>query len=198
MNQANSPKIMIPEDLIGCLEFIKRAEKLKDVVRSTHTSAGRYESTAEHTWRLCLMAVVFEKEFKNIDFAKLIKICIIHDLGEAISGDIPAIKQDSISDKSVNERADLVSLLSPLDERRRLEILALWDEYEKVTSTEAQIAKGLDKLETIIQHNQGKNPSDFDYEFNLSYGQSQMDNHPLFSQIREILDADTEKRAQTK
>ena len=189
---------MIPEDLIGCLEFIKRAEKLKDVIRSAHTSEGRYESTAEHTWRLCLMAVVFEKEFKNIDFAKLIKICIIHDLGEAISGDIPAIKQDPNSDKSVNERADLVSLLSPLDERRRLEILALWDEYEKVSSIEAQIAKGLDKLETIIQHNQGKNPSDFDYEFNLSYGQSQMDNHPLFSQIREILDEETKKRAQTK
>jgi putative hydrolase of HD superfamily len=189
---------MIPEDLIGCLEFIKQAEKLKDVIRTAHTSEGRYESTAEHTWRLCLMAVVFENEFKNIDFAKLIKICIIHDLGEAISGDIPAIMQGPSSDKSVNERADLVSLLSPLDERRRLEILELWDEYEKISSIEAQIAKGLDKLETIIQHNQGDNPSDFDYEFNLSYGQSYMDSHPLFSQIREILDAETKKRAQAK
>ena len=98
----------------------------------------------------------------------------------------------------MNERADLVSLLSPLDEKRRLEILALWDEYEKVSSIEAQIAKGLDKLETIMQHNQGKNPSDFDYEFNLSYGQPYMDNHPLFSQIREILDAETKMRAQNK
>ncbi len=193
-----SPKKLIPKDLFGCLEFIKQAEKLKDVIRSAHTSAGRYESTAEHTWRLCLMAVVFEKEFKNIDFAKLIKICIIHDLGEAISGDIPAIEQGTDSDKSVNERSDLVSLLSSLDKSRRLEILALWDEYEKGSSTEAQIAKGLDKLETIIQHNQGKNPIDFDYEFNLLYGQSYMDNHPLFSQIREILDAETKKRAQAK
>jgi len=189
---------MNPEYLIGSLNFIKQAEKLKDVIRSAYTSEGRYESTAEHTWRLCLIAIVFEKEFKNIDFAKLIKICIIHDLGEAISGDIPAIKQDPNSDKSINERADLISLLSPLDEKRRLEILALWDEYENVSSTEAQIAKGLDKLETIIQHNQGKNPIDFDYEFNLSYGQSYMDNHPLFSQIREILDAETKKRAQAK
>ena len=57
---------MKSEDLIGCLKFIKQAEKLKDMRQTSHTSAGRYESTAEHTWRLCLMAIVFENEFKTL------------------------------------------------------------------------------------------------------------------------------------
>src|SRR3712207_8775567 len=50
-------------------------------------------------------------------------------------------------------------------------IVGLWDEYESARSREAAIAKGLDKLETILQHTQGRNPPDFDYAFNLGYGQ---------------------------
>jgi putative hydrolase of HD superfamily len=186
---------MDSNELTGCLDFIREAERLKDVLRSSHTSSGRPESTAEHTWRLCLMAMLFEREFGTIDFAKLLKICIVHDLGEAISGDIPAVEQSERPDKSAQERSDLLQLLAPLDARRRTEILALWDEYEHAASPEARLVKGLDKLETIIQHNQGRNPPDFDYAFNLGYGQKHMGAHPLFAQIRQRVDADTSRRA---
>ena len=187
---------MTTEDLIGCLSFIQQAEKLKDVLRSAHTSSGRQESTAEHTWRLCLMAMVFEQEFDGIDFAKLLKVCIIHDLGEAISGDIPAIHQRPDQNKSARERADLITLLAPLDERRRSEFLALWDDYENVLSPEAAMVKGLDKLETLIQHNQGKNPSGFDYVFNLSYGQQYTSQHSLLAAMRQLIDEDTRRHAE--
>ena len=73
----------------------------------------------------------------------------------------------------------------------RQDILALWDDYESAGSREAVIAKGLDKLETILQHNQGANPPDFDYAFNLSYGRSRTDADPLLARIRAILDAET-------
>ena len=185
---------MNTEDISACLNFIREAERLKNVHRSAHTSTGKQESTAEHTWRLCLLAMVFESEFADIDFGKLLRICVVHDLGEAIGGDIPAVKQVNLPDKSAQERADLVTLLSPLPQALRAQFLALWDEYEAASSREARLAKGLDKIETIIQHNQGKNPENFDYAFNLGYGQKQMDAHPLFSVIRRLIDADTEKR----
>lgn len=188
---------MTTEELTGCITFIQQAEKLKDVLRCAHTSSGRHESTAEHTWRLCLMAMVFERALEGVDFLKLLKICIIHDLGEAINGDIPAILQQPGQNKSAQERVDLITLLAPLDERRRIEFLALWDEYENVSSPEALAVKGLDKIETIIQHNQGKNPPDFDYIFNLSYGRQYTSTHPLCAAVRQLIDEDTRRHAET-
>jgi len=180
----------------GVLEFLRAAEQLKTTYRSGWTSAGRSESVAEHTWRLCLMSMLFAGSFPDVDFAKLVKICIIHDLGEAIGGDIPAIHQVPGESKAAQEREDLLQLLRPLPERLRAEITALWDEYEAAASPEAKLAKALDKLETIMQHNQGLNPPDFDYRFNLDYGKRHTAGHPLIETVRALLDRDTAARAE--
>ncbi len=186
---------MQPDDLAGVLEFLRAAEQLKNVTRSSWTSAGRRESVAEHTWRLCLMALVLKDGFPGVDFARLVKICIIHDLGEAIGGDIPATAQAAGPGKAAQERRDLLQLLGPLPEPLRLEIVALWDEYEAAATPEARLAKALDKLETILQHNQGQNPPDFDYRFNLAYGKQYTADHPLIVAVRALLDRETEARA---
>ncbi|MCK5930623.1 MAG: HD domain-containing protein [Fulvimarina manganoxydans] len=185
---------MTEPEIIATLDFLRRAEALKDTLRSGHTSTGRPESTAEHTWRLMLMALVFSKSFGEIDMLRLLKILVVHDLGEAISGDVPAIDQSPDDGRAARERADLQILTAPLPEPMRDEILGLWDDYDSAGSREAVIAKGLDKLETILQHNQGANPPDFDYGFNLSYGRSRTDADPLLARIRAILDAETRKR----
>ncbi|MBW3571753.1 MAG: HD domain-containing protein [Gemmatimonadetes bacterium] len=188
---------MHPSEIPGVLEFLRSAEKLKHTHRSAWTSQGQPESVAEHTWRLCLMALVLADGFPGVDFARLAKMCIIHDLGEAIGGDIPAIHQVPGQSKAGEERADLLQLLHPLPERLRAEITALWDEYEAAGSPEARLAKALDKLETIMQHNQGSNPPDFDYGFNLDYGKRYTSGHPLIEEIRALLDRDTAARALT-
>ena len=177
----------------GRLEFLREAEKLKDVLRSAHTSCGRTESTAEHSWRLCLMAIVFGDYLTDLDRLKMLKMCVIHDLGEAINGDVPAVNQDSFPNKSEQERNDLLLLTSALDEPLKAEILALWDDYENASSPEAVAVKALDKLETMLQHNQGKNPTGFDYEFNLAYGKKYTDAAPLFAALRTIIDQDTKE-----
>lgn len=186
---------MKDQQLQNALTFIKTCEKLKNTLHTAYSSTGRQESTAEHTWRLCLMAMVFEKELGNIDFAKLLKICIIHDLGEAVSGDIAAVDQVTGNNKAIQERADFRQLLVTLEADQQAELLALWDKYDQASSIEAKLVKGLDKLETIIQHNQGKNPADFDYHFNLTYGQQYMANHPLFTAIRALVDRETAEHA---
>ncbi len=141
------------------------------------------------------MAMVLHPMFPGADLARLLRICVVHDLGEAISGDIPAPLQGETPNKAERERADLQSLLAPLDPLLRDQFLALWDEYENARSLEAKLAKAFDKLETILQHNQGLNPDSFDYRFNLAYGRKQTDAVPELAELRAILDAETERRA---
>lgn len=178
----------------GRLEFLRAAERLKDVLRSARTSAGRAESTAEHSWRLCLMAMVFADQLPELDWLKVLKLCIVHDLGEALHGDIPATEQAASADKSKQERQDLLALTSVLDASARDGILSLWDEYEAAATPEAKAVKALDKLETLLQHNQGSNLPDFDYGFNLGYGRRHTDSHALFRAMRELIDEDTRAR----
>jgi putative hydrolase of HD superfamily len=182
-------------ELERTLIFLREAERLKNVYRTSWTSGGQRESVASHTWRLCLMALIFAREFEGVDFGRLVKICIVHDLGEAIGGDIPAIHQTSAAPKSSQERRSLVSLAEPLPEALKEEIVSLWDEYEAAATLEAKIAKALDKLETMLQHVQGANPPDaIDYAFNLDYGKKFTDAVPLAAEIRRIIDQETMRR----
>jgi putative hydrolases of HD superfamily len=186
---------MSTDDLDGILAFLRAAERLKTVTRSGWTSTGQPESVAEHTWRLCLMAMVLYGRAPGIDLARLLRMCLVHDLGEAIRGDVPAPAQAAPGAKSADERADLLELTAPLPAALREEIVALWDEYEAAVSVEARLAKGLDKLETILQHTQGMNPADFDYGFNLGYGRRFTEGDPVLAALRDRLDEATRRRA---
>jgi putative hydrolases of HD superfamily len=182
-------------ELEGILTFLRAAERLKTVRRSGWTSEGERESVAEHTWRLGLMAMLLYGKTSGVDLARLLKMCLIHDLGEAIRGDVPAPAQVAGSDKADQERADLLELTISLPPALRREVLELWDEYEAAATPEAKLAKGLDKLETILQHTQGKNPADFDYAFNLAYGRRYTADDPVLAALRARLDEETARLA---
>jgi len=187
---------MTEAELAGVLDFLRQAEGLKTTRRSGYTSAGEPETVAEHTWRLCLMALVLQPEIPDVDFVRLVKICLVHDLGEVIGGDVPAPEQAALTeDRAARERRDLLSLLTPLPRDTREHITELWDDYESGGSAEARLAKALDKLETILQHAQGRNPPDFDYRFNLDYGREHTDGPELIVRLRRLLDEMTEERA---
>lgn len=192
---ALTPAALTPADLQGMLAFLRAAEAIKTVTRTSWTSDGQQETVAGHTWRLCLMAMLFASHDPHLDIGRLLRICIVHDLGEAIGGDISARLQAAMPNKAEQERKDLLQLLAPLPATQREEIVALWDEYEQAETPEARLAKGLDKLETILQHNQGKLPDDFDFRFNLEYGARYTAHHPVLTAIRAELDRETEARA---
>jgi putative hydrolase of HD superfamily len=86
-------------------------------------------------------------------------------------------------------------LVEPLPDSIQTAIIDLWDEYDQATSPEAQVAKALDKLETLLQHNQGTNPPDFNYIFNIDYGRQYTDAVPLAAQLRAIIDRETRSKA---
>ena len=185
----------MPDRLGQLLDFLCGAEQLKSTLRSGYTAQGRPESTAEHTWRLCLMVMLFEDAYPDIDHHRLLKLCVIHDLGEALQGDIPAIYQNPAVDKAIEERRHFLELLAPLPADKQRDLLALWDEYNAAATPEARLAKAFDKLETVLQHTQGRNPPDFDYAFNLGYARQYTDYDDLTRELRARIDADTAQLA---
>lgn len=92
------------------LRFVREAERLKDTLRSAHTSQGRHESTAEHSWRLALLAAVLTGERPELDMQRVVLMCLIHDLGEAFDGDVPAIAQTAPGVKAASELAAMERL----------------------------------------------------------------------------------------
>ena len=76
---------MKPREL---LDILTVAERLKDTTRHCYTSKGRHESVAEHCWMTMLMAFMLKEEFPEADMDKVMRMCLIHDLGESFTGDI--------------------------------------------------------------------------------------------------------------
>jgi putative hydrolase of HD superfamily len=125
----------------------------------------------------------------------LLKLCIVHDLGEIYEGDVPAIHQLPDDGRRERERADMAKLSALLPDPLASEFMGLWEEYDAGVTREAMLAKGFDKLETMLTHNQGKNPSDFDYRWNLGYARDRTNAVALVKAIRTAIDAETERLA---
>ena len=186
------------ENINGVIEFIKEIENLKSVTRTAWTKTGRRESTAEHSWRLAMLLMLLDEDFKDVDINKAIKMSLIHDLGELYDGDISAVIQVNNNVKADMEKRAMDRMLTTLPESRRKAIYDLWNEYNECTTKEAKLVKAMDKLETIVQHNQGDNPEDFDYEFNLQYGKQYFMDNEILEYMRDIIDEDTKESIKLK
>lgn len=179
------------EKIIQYLKFIQETEQLKSTLRTAWTAEGRQESTAEHSWRLAMLAAVLAEEVPELDMNRVLKMCLVHDLGEVYEGDVSAALQLDDDARHKREEEAVRKIFAMLPEQQERELMELWLEYSSNTSSEAAFVKALDKAETIIQHNQGKNPPDFDYGFNLEYGADYFKEEPLLQELRKYIDADT-------
>lgn len=176
------------------LEILSVAERLKDATRHCYTSGGRRESVAEHCWRTALMAYWISDEFPGIDLEKLLKLCLIHDLGEAFTGDIPTFKKKQ-ADRE-RERALLHSWLRSLPEPFESEMEALFDELEALRTPEAQICKALDNLEALIQHNESdlKTWLPLEYDLQMTYGNDTTAFSDYLTHLRDEVRADSRRK----
>ena len=96
------------------LEILHVAERLKDAGRHCTTSKGRRESVAEHSWRIALMAMLLREEFPALDMDRVVDMCLIHDLGECFTGDIPTFRKTDADRKTEDALlADWVESLPP-------------------------------------------------------------------------------------
>lgn len=181
-------------DLTGLLTVLENAGALKDTLRSGRTAQGRPESTAEHSWRLCLIAMALAPMHPELDLARVLQLCVVHDLGEAISGDIPATEQHNDPDRKSRERRDFLTLVQPAPAAIRGLLVALYDEYDNAVTAEAQFVKAIDKLETLIHLAQGPEDGGIDFRFNLTYGKQATDPFPIVAALRSLVDDKTRGR----
>ncbi|MGN0460564.1 MAG: HD family hydrolase [Ruminococcus sp.] len=172
------------------LDILNTASRLKDNTRHSWTPKGRRESVAEHSWRLSLFAYFIKDEFPEVDIDRVIRMCILHDMGEAFTGDIPSFKKtDTDEDK---ELSALFGWVESLPENFRNELMDLYREMLEQKTDESRLYKALDKLEAAVAHNEADLSTWIDLEYGLNpvYGYEECQHNPylkkLQSRIKEI------------
>lgn len=169
------------------LEILHTAEKLKDTTRHCTTSGRRTESVAEHSWRLALMAILLRGEFPEADINKLTAMCIIHDLGECFTGDIPTFSKTD-KDRETEDRL-LNEWVCSLPAEVSAEFNGLYREMEEQKTIESKLFKALDKLEALIQHNESPLDtwSENERELNLTYGTDTVAFSEWLTELRKVI-----------
>ena len=184
---------MTPQEV---LEILHVAERLKCNTRHCDTSTGRRESVAEHSWRLCLFAMLLEQEpeFRSLDTDRVLRMCLIHDLGEAFTGDIPAFSK-SAQDEG-REQALYEDWIAQFPPANRAQFQALLAEMTALATPEAKLYKALDKLEAVIQHNESSLDSwlPLEYDLQRTYGQEAVEFSPYLRALKAEIDRWTEEK----
>ena len=173
------------------LETLHIAERLKDELRHCDTSKGRRESVAEHSWRIALMALFMQDEFPELDINKVIRMCLIHDLGECFTGDIPTFLKSASDEKK--EDTALFDWVALLPAPYNAELAALYTEMGALQTDEAKLYKALDKLEAVIQHNESdiRSWEPLEYDLNRTYAYDAVAFSPYLTKLREAVREDT-------
>ncbi|WP_343342704.1 HD domain-containing protein [Terrisporobacter petrolearius] len=176
------------------LEILTVAEKLKCNTRHSWTSSGRHESVAEHSWRIALMALLMRDEFPKIDMDKVIRMCLIHDLGEAFTGDIPAFEKKE--EDSEKEDEVFFKWIASFPSPYREEFTELLKEMNERKTDEAKIYKALDNLEAVIQHNEADISTwiPLEYDLQLTYGADKVGFSPYLKELKKEIDKITTQK----
>ena len=176
------------------LETLHIAERLKDEMRHCDTSKGRRESVAEHSWRIALMALFMQDEFPELDINKVIRMCLIHDLGECFTGDIPSFEKTAAD--TAREDGLLARWVAGLPQPYCRDMAALYAEMDALETPEARLYKALDKLEAVISHNES--PLDtwlpLEYDLNLTYANDNVAFSPYLTALRQAVRQETEEK----
>ena len=178
-------------DARALIDALTVAERLKDTMRHCYTKNGRRESVAEHCWMMTLAAFWMKDEFPEADMDKVLKMCLIHDLGEAFTGDVPAFEKTASNEQE--EKRLLYGWVASLPGDIAKEMLSLYDEMEKRETLEAKIYKAVDGLEAVIQHNISDISTwlPLEYELNLTYADDKVAFSEYLCALREEIRKDT-------
>ena len=173
------------------LRVLHTAERLKDETRHCYTSGGRHESVAEHSWRLALTALFLRDEFPALNIDRVIRMCLIHDLGECFTGDIPSFLKSGGDEE--RERSALETWVASLPAPYSVELKTLYAEMDALETDEARLYKALDKLEAVIQHNESDIATWLprEYELNLTYADENVAFSDYLKRLREEIRRET-------
>jgi putative hydrolase of HD superfamily len=143
-------------DLEKIIQFMVEIEKLKDIYRkSKPVGLDRYENSAEHSWHVCLSALVL-RDYANepVDINHIIKMLLVHDLGEIDAGDTIVYKSESPENKE-KEAAGIARIIGMLPEEIQTEYIALWNEFESGETADSKYARAIDRVPPLLQNLNG-------------------------------------------
>ena len=178
---------MRPEEF---LRILTQAARLKLTMRHCYTVGDRKESVADHSWRIALMAMLLTgvDEYRDLNMDRVIRMCLIHDLGESFTGDIPTVEK---TDSDTEAEDDLfLNWVMTFPEPQRTEWAGLLEEMEALNTREAKLYKALDKLEALISHNESDLSTwlPLEYDLQLTYGQENMQFSQYLKELRALID----------
>lgn len=178
------------------LEILEVAGRLKTTTRHCETEAGRKESVADHSYRIALMAMLLagEEAFGQTDMNKVMRMCLIHDLGEAFTGDVPSFEKDD-KDEDTEERL-FRKWVEGFPSPQKEEWQALLAEMRELRTAEAKTYKALDKLEAVISHNESDLSTwlPLEYELQLTYGEEQVQFSEYLKRLKEENNSRTRRK----
>ena len=137
------------------LDFALEIDKEKNIFRQTHLSGhGRNENDAEHAWHMAIMAYLL-REYSNeeVDIAKVMLMCLIHDIVEIEAGDTYAYDTEGLKTQKAREDAAKEKLYSMLPEDQKQELIALFDEFEEYRTAESKFAHAMYNLQPLLLNN---------------------------------------------
>jgi len=180
------------------IQFLNTIEKLKCNTRHSWSSEGRQESVAEHSWRLAVMAMLCADEYPELDINKVIKMCLIHDFGEAITGDIPSFWKTE--QHEADENIAVAHLLSLLPSAHADELTQLFAEMNNMQTPEAKLYKALDNLEGVLSHNEAPISTWIEREYteNLTYGEKNCEWSEWTKQLRQVMREDSVRKIEAE
>ena len=172
------------------LSIMTTAARLKGELRHCWTLPDRRESVADHSWRLALTAMLLtgEAEYRDYDMDRVVRMCLIHDLGEAFTGDIPAFLKTGADGEK--EDAIFERWVDGFPEPQRSEWLGLLREMEAQQTNEAKLYKALDKLEAVISHNESDIATwlPLEYDLQFTHGRDQVAFSPTLVNLKAAVD----------
>lgn len=137
------------------IDFILEIDKEKNIFRQTHlTGHGRNENDAEHAWHMALMAYLLQ-EYSNekIDVARVMLMCLIHDVVEIDAGDTYAYDTEGLKTQKARENAAKERIYSLLPDDQKEKLVEIFDEFEERKTPEAKFARALDNLQPLLLNN---------------------------------------------
>lgn len=141
------------KEVTQILDFMVEIEKLKGVLRKSRpVGLKRHENSGEHSWHVCISALML-KEYadESINIDRVIKMLLIHDLGEIDAGDKIVYESETVEQKN-KEWDGVKRVLDMLPNRQGEQYLALWEEFELGESADAKYAKAIDRIPPLL-HN---------------------------------------------
>lgn len=135
-----------------------------------------------------------EEEFQDVNMDRVIRMCLIHDLGESFTGDIPTFEKSDADTQTEDEL--FLNWVQSFPEAQRKEWQSLLAEMERLETREAKTYKALDKLEALISHNESDIATwlPLEYDLQLTYGQENVQFSEYLRAFRQTIDAWTRKK----